>query len=481
MKSKWYEYVLSDLGEIKTGKTPPSSVKDAFGGHIPFVTPKDMTGSKWVNATERSLSGLGLQTVKNYRVPPRSVAVSCIGSDMGKVVLVAKESVTNQQINTIVVNEKLFNAEYIYYELSQRQEELKSIAGGSATPILNKGHFSNISIRLPDKQTQDVIVDVLRSLDDKIDLNRQTNQTLEQIAQAIFKSWFVDFDPVRAKIAAREAFIQQHPEVTEEAIRAAAGTEGDTLAHAGAKACELAAICTISGKTEEQLNELDAETLQQLKATAALFPDALMDLELGEVPEGWLRTQLSDFVSFQNGYAFKSRDWKEEGIPVVKIGSIKPGLVDLTNVSYVSSETVINLERFRLQPGDMLVGMSGYPGETGLVPMAEELPYLNQRVGRISAAEGNEKYYGWIYCLLRDPEFKKYAESRSHGSAQANVSGSALVEYVVTFSSRELLESFNDLVKPITMNYLTLSSESEKLKEIRDELLPSLLAGKVDA
>ena len=102
-------------------------------------------------------------------------------------------------------------------------------------------------------------------LDDKIELNRQINQTLEAMAQAIFKSWFVDFEPVKAKIAA---------------IEAGEDAEGITRA----------AMSAISGKTDEELDQLQAEQPEyytQLKTTAELFPAAMQDSELGEIPEGW--------------------------------------------------------------------------------------------------------------------------------------------------------------------------------------------------
>ena len=200
--SDWKCYQLKNLGVIKTGKTPPSSCKDAFSNTgVPFVTPKDMNGVKTIFKTERYLSKIGLDLVRNYLVPKNSIAVSCIGSDMGKAYLLSEDSVTNQQINTLIVN-KNHNFEFIYYKLSIMQDYLKSIAGGSATPILNKSHFSEIEIELPDLDTQNNFVEKLKYLDKKIQLNTQINQTLEQIAQALFKSWFVDFDPVRAKVQA---------------------------------------------------------------------------------------------------------------------------------------------------------------------------------------------------------------------------------------------------------------------------------------
>ncbi|VDB01317.1 Type I restriction-modification system, specificity subunit S, partial [Olavius algarvensis spirochete endosymbiont] len=188
MSSDFTTVRLEQLGPIVTGKTPPKSIDKAFDQcGTPFITPKDMDGRKWIDATERYLSDLGLDAVKKSIVPRCSVAVSCIGSDMGKAVLVDCDSVTNQQINTILVDSEKWNPEYIYYLLTTKQQLLKDIAGGSATPILNKGHFGKVEIDVPSKELQDQAAKVLSAFDEKIRLNTQTNQTLEQIAQAIFK------------------------------------------------------------------------------------------------------------------------------------------------------------------------------------------------------------------------------------------------------------------------------------------------------
>ena len=118
---------------------------------------------------------------------------------MGKAALCAARCVTNQQINAVIVKDERFSAEFVYYNLSLRKDEIKGMAGGSAQPILKKSAFSETRIECPDIEQQLAIVDVLRPLDDRIALLRETNATLEAIAQALFKSWFVDFDPVRAK------------------------------------------------------------------------------------------------------------------------------------------------------------------------------------------------------------------------------------------------------------------------------------------
>ena len=190
--SQWREICLGDLGRVVTGKTPSTSVPEYFGGDVPFVTPSDMFGHKVISKTARHLTNAGVTTVKGSFIPKGSVMVSCIGSDMGKVTIAAKDCVSNQQINSIVVSEN-FSADFIYYNLSTRKAELQGMAcSGSAQPILNKGNFSELPIVVPPLSEQRAIAAVLGALDDKIEMNRRMNETLEALAQSLFKSWFVD-------------------------------------------------------------------------------------------------------------------------------------------------------------------------------------------------------------------------------------------------------------------------------------------------
>ncbi len=190
MGDKWKEYKIGDIGRIITGKTPPTAEPENYGGILPFITPSDMKGQKYINVTERTISVNGIKYVKNLLIPPKTVFVSCIGSDMGKVGMTKVESVTNQQINSIIVNEGIA-PDYVYYNLFSRKDELQRLAtSGSAQPILNKGHFSQLKINLPPLPEQKAIASILGALDDKIELNMKMNETLEAMARAIFKSSF---------------------------------------------------------------------------------------------------------------------------------------------------------------------------------------------------------------------------------------------------------------------------------------------------
>jgi len=194
---KLYKKHISDLGKVITGKTPRTSILENYGGKIPFLTPSDNLSEKFSPTTSKTLTKIGLNEVKNCLLPSKSICVSCIGSDLGKVVLTKKPTVTNQQFNSIVPNEEN-DADFIYYLMTVVGKHLNYLSKTStAVPIINKSTFANYEIEIPNIKEQKRIGKILSSLDDKIELNRRINDNLERQAQALFKSWFVDFEPFK--------------------------------------------------------------------------------------------------------------------------------------------------------------------------------------------------------------------------------------------------------------------------------------------
>ena len=188
---------ISDIGKVVTGKTPRTSIIENYGGSIPFLTPSDDLSRKSAPKTTKTLTKRGLDEVKNCLLPPHSVCVSCIGSDLGKVVITLEPTVTNQQFNSIIPS-KSYNADFVYYLMTLVGKELNYLSKTStAVPIINKSSFSNYEVEVPNLETQEKIASILSSLDDKIELNRRINDNLEQQAQALFKAWFVDFEPFK--------------------------------------------------------------------------------------------------------------------------------------------------------------------------------------------------------------------------------------------------------------------------------------------
>lgn len=183
---------ISDIGKVVTGKTPRTSIVENYGGNIPFLTPSDDLSYKSVPKTSKTLTEQGLNEVKNCLLPPHSVCVSCIGSDLGKVVMTLEPTITNQQFNSIIPNRQ-FNTDFVYYLMTLVGKELNYLSKTStAVPIINKSSFSNYEVEVPDLKKQEKIASILSSLDDKIELNRRINGNLEQQAQALFNHYFIE-------------------------------------------------------------------------------------------------------------------------------------------------------------------------------------------------------------------------------------------------------------------------------------------------
>lgn len=195
MRSDWLKKELAELGRIITGKTPKTSIPENYGGAIPFLTPSDDMSVKFVKTTNRTLSELGKQEVKNCLLPANAVCVSCIGSNLGKVVMTMEPTVTNQQINSIIPDTDI-NADFLYYSILLLGKELNFISKTStAVPIVNKTSFSKYSIYVPPMDKQKAIAATLSALDDKIDNNHAVNKNLEKMVQETFQSWFINFEP----------------------------------------------------------------------------------------------------------------------------------------------------------------------------------------------------------------------------------------------------------------------------------------------
>lgn len=190
--AEWRRIKVADIGNVVTGKTPKTNNSDYYGGKMPFLTPSDDMSVKYVRDTKKHLTEAGKMSVKNAVIPENSICVSCIGSDLGKVVITTEETVTNQQINSIIVNGSQFDINYIYYSMVELGKILNFHSKTStAVPIVNKSSFSQYEIICPDLYIQRKIGDVLSKLDEKIEENIKINNNLEQQAQAIFINEFI--------------------------------------------------------------------------------------------------------------------------------------------------------------------------------------------------------------------------------------------------------------------------------------------------
>lgn len=193
---EWKSFQVGEIGKVITGKTPKTSISDNYGGYIPFLTPSDDMSVKYVRKTVKTLTEKGLSEVKNAILPANSVCVSCIGSDLGKVVITTRPTVTNQQINSIVVDEARFDISFVYYAMRILGKKLNFISKTStAVPIVNKSSFSSYEIECPSLKEQKQIAAVLSILDAEIECNRMINDNLAEQIRTLCNSWLSDYEP----------------------------------------------------------------------------------------------------------------------------------------------------------------------------------------------------------------------------------------------------------------------------------------------
>ena len=339
-----------------------------------------------------------------------------------------------------VIKDSLDESYFVYYLLSSLG--LENMNTDAAVPGLNRDNAHRLEIKIPNSIEKRInLVEPLIKLDQKIHLNNQINQTLESIAQAIFKSWFIDFDPVRAKIAAK--------------------LEG--------KNPELAAMCAISGKSEAELEQMAKEDFAELQATAALFPDELVESELGEVPKGWELQQFKD---------------------IAKYTSNKISLNDLTLENYISTENMLS-EKKGIEKASSLPKVNNVPAfKKGNILVSNIRPYFkkiwfsssegghsNDVLNFEVLEEGCEEY---LYNLIYQDSFFDQMMASSKGSKMPRGDKKAIMSFQVVIPSITLRRLYSRKVEKFYFKKNVIEKENQILKIIRDTLLPKLLSGEIN-
>lgn len=415
---------LGELGTVVTGRTPPGTLAGYFGNAMPFVTPTDMDGRRKIGETARSLSAEGAFVLKRVIIQ-RGIAVSCIGWQMGKALLIDRPAATNQQINTVVPNLSLADDLFVYYALTARRDAIFRLgAGGSRTPILNKSGFEKVEIECPPLSEQKAIAAVLGVLDDKIELNRRMNATLEAMARALFQSWFVDFDPVRAKLDGRQPV----------------GLDG---------------------------------------AAAALFPAAFQDSPAGHVPTSWTVEPVGEVVVCVGGATpstAESKYW-EGGTyhwttpkDFSLLQAQAPVLIDTER--RITSAGVAKISSGLLPTGTLLMSSRAPVGYLAIsaIPVA-----INQGFIAMKCNERASHYFMLNWCQSNMAEI----EGRATGTTFAEISKQNFRPIPVVLPPKELMAAFTEKVAPLYARITANLYESRTLATLRDTLLPKLLSGQL--
>jgi type I restriction enzyme S subunit len=357
-------------------------------------------------------------------------------------------------------DQKVLDPDFLYYVLTSQifKATVEAYKGGSVQGYTNIATLKVLPIPLPDILIQKNIISQLKVLDDKIQLNRQANQTLEKMAQALFKSWFVDFDPV-----------------IDNALEA-------------------------DNPIPDELQERAERRKQQLaKPNHKLLPEDIRQLfsnefelteEMGWVPKGWEVSNIASETDFKNGYAFKSKDLlksEENTLPVFKMGHIHRGggfKAEGTKSYFPSNKVDKVLSEYLAKKGDLLMSMTDMKsnmvilGNTALMPVSDTY-LVNQRVGRLRASDKSNLNYPYLYYFTNHPPVVEELRSRANSGVQVNLTTASIKETPILVPDINVHSEFDKQVKPFLEKTFENDASSKSLAQLRDTLLPKLISGEL--
>lgn len=361
--------------------------------------------------------------------PTKSIVIGRVGSYCGSVHFSSSACwVTDNAIRATAKGGN--DPSFLYYLL--KHLDLNNWSSGSGQPLINQSTLNSIEVSVPPANDQKLIGSFVASLDDRITLLHETNATLEAIAQALFKSWFIDFDPVRAK---------------------AEGLEPEGM---------------------------DA-------ATASLFPDSFEESDLGLVPRGWLVDRAESWLSvLETGRRPKGGvAGIMDGVPSIGAESIvRIGEFDYSKTKYVPSEFFEKMKSGELQSHDVLLYKDG--GKPGVflprVSMfGDGFPFqkcgINEHVFRIRLKKpfSQEFLYYWLWSDAVMHELKH----RGGKAAIPGINQSDVKELKILVPNENILIGFDELSSPLINKIFSNSKQARTLTQLRDTLLPRLISGQL--
>jgi type I restriction enzyme S subunit len=225
---------------------------------------------------------------------------------------------------------------------------------------------------------------------------------------------------------------------------------------------------------EEAARQLYKEWFVRLR-----FPGHEHTRTVDGVPEGWSEGVVGNLVKVQSGFAFKSRDWLNEGNPVIKIKNIDNNTLDITDCQCVSDEVAENAAKFQLKQGDFLIAMTGATiGKVGVMPRTQKRYYLNQRVG-ILRPTSEPNPIPFLFTFFNTENAQSQVLNFAAGAAQPNISPGQIESIKFLLPAESLFSTFIESCQPLFDQRLVLLEQNEKLKQARDLLLPRLMNGEI--
>ena len=410
----------------------------------------------FVYKTSQTLTEKGFLSAKKSAVlfEPDSLAISKSGT-IGRIGILKDYMCGNRAVINIKVNENICNPLFIFYTLLNSKEQIETLAEGSVQKNLYVSALSKVKLLLPDINKQKEIGYILNALDQKIEINTQINQTLEQISQALFKSWFVDFDPVRAKVQAL--------------------SDGLSLEQA-----ELAAMQAISGKTPEELTALSQtqpDRYAELAETAKAFPCEMVEVDGVEVPKGWNISTIGQEVETVGGATPSTKEEKFWNNGEIAWTTPK-------DLSSATSPVLLKTERKITESGLKKISSGLLPIGTVLLSSRAPVGYLslaqipvaiNQGYIAIKCNKSLNNYYMLQWCKENLEEIK----GRASVTTFLEISKTTFRQIPIIVPDGNILSLFEKQCSSIYQSITINTKENINLEKTRDLLLPRLLNGEI--
>jgi len=434
MAGEWESTTLGTICRFAAGSAFPKAEQGDAIGKYPFIKVSDMnlagneryitTANNWV--TEKTQSQL------RAKVHPTGATVFAkigVALTYNRRRILTQPTLIDNNMMAAIPTDGIVDPLFLYYLLCT--VDFNDVVVGTALPYLNISDLSRIPIRLPSLDEQRAIAHILGTLDDKIELNRRMNRTLEEMARAIFQSWCVDFDPGRAKASG-----QQPPGLKPE--------------------------------------------------IAALFPDSFEDSEVGEIPRGWTVTSLADQITVNKGLSYKGQHLCQpgEGLPIHNLNSVyEGGGYKYEGLKWYNGEY---RPAHLLKPGDVIVTNTEQGFDYLLIGYAAIVPerygpqgLFSHHIFRIQKKATSYLPAWFTYLLLRTQHFHNVVAGPTNGTTVNMLPLDGLQKPKFVLPPREIVGRFGHLFIPTQQRLEGIYDYNVFLAEVRDALLPRLISGEL--
>lgn len=415
---------LGDIAEIIGGGTPSTKDSNNWDGDIPWITPKDLSSFEgiYVSRGSRSITEKGFKSSSAKMLPAGAVLYTS-RAPIGYVAIASNAISTNQGFKSLILKDG-YVPEFVFYLLKASKSQIESHSSGGTFAEISAKALSDVVLRFPPKVQQEAIARLLKSFDEKIAINNAISKTLEDIAQTIFKTWFIDFDPVVAKMAG------------------------------------------------EKPVGMDA-------ATAALFPESMQESELGLIPKGWDVKPTADL--FQVGIGRtpprKEPQWfcqGAEGVPWVSIRDM--GTFETYSHGTSEGLTQAAVDKFKVPVVPENTVIMSFKLTVGKLCISDADLVTNEAIAHFKISEDSPLNTLYTYLWLSNLDMGSLDSTSSIGTA-TNSGVIKQIKFLVP--PQELLGNFHDKVSPIFSQLKLLRKQTTTLVLLRDSLLPRLISGEL--